>query len=115
MLPETWQRTASFPLPSQDAAEEEGKEDQRHTEIREMVNRLFYKLDALSNFHFTPKPVRNGGRGLGDGGGGGVGERGREGGGREGGREKEREREERGREGGREKEREREGRGREGY
>lgn len=39
----------------QQQAEEEEKEDPDHDSIKKMMQSLFLKLDALSNFHYTPK------------------------------------------------------------
>ncbi|XP_059478840.1 U3 small nucleolar ribonucleoprotein protein MPP10 [Neocloeon triangulifer] len=44
---------------NRDPGEEEGdeKETSEQTEIKSMMHNLFIKLDALSNYHYTPRPA----------------------------------------------------------
>ena len=40
-------------------AEKSDKTNPKHEEVSALFKKLCYKLDALSNFHYTPKPVRS--------------------------------------------------------
>jgi U3 small nucleolar RNA-associated protein MPP10 len=45
--------------PTNEDEEEEEKETPEQIEIKKMMKNLFLKLDAISNYHYTPRIVRD--------------------------------------------------------